>query len=121
MSCWVVPAIAAELWGISLEQVVQAMKTGRVPSRNEFGFSLVDVAPNSPGSQPTARPKHLRPPTFAEPKPARKAVQAQVTKTTHPSIAMDNDEGDLTWLEIREQVSQLRRPPGKPCSATIGT
>ena len=55
MSCWVVPDVAAELWGISVEEVMQSVREGRIPSRREFHFLLVDVAPDSP-QMPAAKP-----------------------------------------------------------------
>jgi hypothetical protein len=55
MSCWVVPDVAAELWGISVEEVMESVQAGRVPSRREFHFLLVDVAPDSP-QMPAAKP-----------------------------------------------------------------
>jgi hypothetical protein len=55
MSCWVVPDVAAELWGISVEEVMESVRQGRIPSRREFHFLLVDVAPDSP-RMPAAKP-----------------------------------------------------------------
>jgi hypothetical protein len=45
MSCWVVPTIAAELWGVTLDHVLGGVDEGMVRSRQEHGFLLVDVAP----------------------------------------------------------------------------
>ena len=47
MSCWVVPTIAAELWGVSLDHVLGQVGEGSVRSKTEHGFMLVDVAPFS--------------------------------------------------------------------------
>jgi len=49
MSCWVVPSLAAELWHIPLEQVWRRIRAGEIPSRQENGFTFVDVAPYGPG------------------------------------------------------------------------
>ena len=46
MSCWVVPTIAAELWGVPLDDLMGRIDDGTVPSRTEHGFVLVDVAPD---------------------------------------------------------------------------
>lgn len=67
MSCWVVPAVAADLWGVSLVSVLEAIRLGELPSRRDCDFLLVDVAPNSPQMPP---PKPYKaapppPPTFA--------------------------------------------------------
>lgn len=48
MSCWVVPTLAAELWGVSIAHVLEQIRDGLVPSREEHGFVVVDIAPESP-------------------------------------------------------------------------
>ncbi|HEY7089095.1 MAG TPA: hypothetical protein VH518_13455 [Tepidisphaeraceae bacterium] len=59
MSCWVVPSVAAELWGISVERILEGTRAGEIPSKTELGRMFVDVAPDSPKLQ---TPKALRPP-----------------------------------------------------------
>ena len=48
MSCWVVPTVAAELWGCSLESVLAAIRHGNVLTKDEGGWTFIDVAPESP-------------------------------------------------------------------------
>jgi len=48
MACWVVPTVAAELWGVSLQQVLDAILSGAISSRQDSDFTFVDVAPGSP-------------------------------------------------------------------------
>src|SRR5438477_9566377 len=48
MSCWVVPTVAAELWGCSVDEVMDSIYRGNVPSKEESGWTFVDVAPESP-------------------------------------------------------------------------
>ena len=48
MSCWVVPSLAAELWRMPLDQVMRLVADGAVPTKQEEGFTFIDVAPNSP-------------------------------------------------------------------------
>lgn len=45
MPGWVLPAVAAELWGVSIEQVMADVAAGRVSSRVEGEFIFVDVQP----------------------------------------------------------------------------
>jgi hypothetical protein len=45
MPGWVLPAVAAELWGVSVEQVMADVAAGRVNSRVEGEFIFVDVQP----------------------------------------------------------------------------
>lgn len=64
MPSWVAPVIAAELWGVSLGHVLGAIADGTIPSHQEYGFVLVDVAPD--GVTPPA-PRHREgppPPTY---------------------------------------------------------
>ena len=56
MSCWVVPSLAAELWRMPLEQVLKLVREGSVPSKEEEGFTFIDVAPTSPKMGPTFLP-----------------------------------------------------------------
>jgi len=64
MACWVVPTIAAELWNISVQHVLDGIREGRIPTRSENGFIFVDVAPNSPDITPPRKRPEDRPPTF---------------------------------------------------------
>src|SRR3712207_3351475 len=61
MACWVVPALAAEFWGISVDQVMGRVVDGSVGSKIEDGFLFVDVAPHA---LPFRYAPHERPPTF---------------------------------------------------------
>ena len=54
MSCWVVPNVAAEIWGISLDEVLSRIQSGVVVSKREYGFLLVDTAPLGPLFKSTA-------------------------------------------------------------------
>src|SRR5690348_17077985 len=61
MSCWVVPTIAADLWGCTVENVWAAIRDGRIPTREENGWLFVDAAPHGAD---IALPRPLRPATF---------------------------------------------------------
>src|SRR5437868_1301974 len=64
MSCWVVPNVAAEIWGISLDEVLQRIQSGSVVSKREYGFLLVDTAPLGPLFKSTATDGKARPRTW---------------------------------------------------------
>jgi hypothetical protein len=66
---WIVPSIAAEMWGISLEQVIQGIQSGSIPSRNEHGFVFVRHGEND-------APEVARVPTAFAPVPAVMQVAA---------------------------------------------
>ena len=60
MPCWVAPIVAAELWCVTPGHVLGAIADGSLPSRTEYGFVLVDVAPE--GACPTPRSRQGPPP-----------------------------------------------------------
>ena len=62
MSCWVVPTVAAEYWGISLDLVMRRITDGLVPHMNDSGFVFVDVDPWATACISAFR--HTPPPTF---------------------------------------------------------
>jgi hypothetical protein len=91
MSCWVVPSVAADLWGIPVSQVLDRIRAGLIPSRQELGFTIVDVAPQAP------KPASSRP----------------SRPLTYMALVEDEDADTFTadWRERRMQVSLLRRRP----------
>ena len=60
MSCWVVPAIAAEFWGVALDVVWDRIHSDLVPHKMENGFVFIDVDPWGPCTDSQVIP----PPTF---------------------------------------------------------
>ena len=125
MSCWVVPTLAAELWRLPLDQVLQRMKDGLVPTKREDGWTFIDVAPASPRLTTSSLPPELRPPTFTivqsdhTPTPADNAEEAQLAALTaaasDPEILSPVDEeepGTLgDWRAARARNARLRIPP----------
>lgn len=87
MSCWVAPAVAAEIWGVSVQQVMDRVKEGNYPCKVELGFTVVDIAPG-------CFPKPPRPDTF-------KVVEHAVIQQDEP----------LGWARKRRSVGSTRRRP----------
>jgi hypothetical protein len=109
MSCWVVPSIAAELWGVSVQQVLEGMNSGHIPSKSESGFTFVDVAPNSPKLE---TPRQIRP----EPPPTFQIVTHEEVVALSEDDEQDgpNDSGTIDlgdWREARGIAQKRRRPP----------
>ena len=103
MSCWVVPSIAADLWGVSVQQVMEGMKSGHIPNKTESGFTFVDVAPNSPKLETPRRFRPATPKTFTEVSPEELAA-----------LTGEQDEESINladWREARENSKRLRRRP----------
>ena len=104
MSCWVVPSIAAEMWGVSVNQILDGVKSGSIPSKSEQGFTFVDLAPDSPVFvAPKPRPALPPPPTYRI--LSREEIIALV------GDASDEFETDEDWRIGRSEASRMRRPP----------
>ena len=122
MPCWVVPVVAAELWGVSVDHVLRAVADGSVPSKQEYGFTVVDVVPDS-NALPPRRPDRPPPPTFVlieELTPIPAPVEAPVAPPTVdpddtselPPLDEEEDDVPITnWREVRSRVGRTRTPP----------
>lgn len=133
MSCWVVPALAAEIWGIPLQQVLNAVRLGEIPTKTAIGLTFVDVAPDGPTVRtgyrlPTARPNTFTPAVLAdelsesevaalspnasdEPSAAPEASQDEEREEEILSTVDEYEEGKLDWRHARRSASRLRRAP----------
>lgn len=141
MSCWVVPAVAAEYWGISLDLVMRRITDGLVPHMSDAGFIFVDVDPWSAAC--TGGFRQQPPPTFVSTAESPAPVESFSVVAAHDDMSPDeanpsnsspdrsdpSDEfeldqslpeldeeesatfGRLSWEEVRQQVSRTRRPP----------
>src|SRR4051812_34577767 len=128
MSCWVVPTVAAELWGVSVQQVLDAILSGSITSRHDSDFTFVDVAPGSPNVR---RPKPFRndPPTFTAitdeellalmaddaPAPTTQSIPEEIASPTSDEIAALIEMGD--WRRARGITSTKRKAPARPTAA----
>lgn len=130
MSCWVVPSVAAEFWGVSLDAIWTRVYAGQVPHKRDGGFVFVDVAPWSADFKGLIR--HEPPPTYTFEADAALEPQevALLTCTQEPAEQggpeQDTPEEDLPlleeegpaalsrfgWQETRERVARTRIPPG---------
>lgn len=131
MSCWVAPSLAAELWGISIEQVLQRTRSGEVACCEDYGFFLVDVAPESPAidiGRSAAPPPATFVPISAE---EMNALAGEPTDSTPPDSAPSSQPEDAPahpqedeghdppapavpfeeWRNVRRRMSRLRIPP----------
>ena len=114
MSCWVVPSIAAELWGLTVDQLMQRIQAGVLPSKKEEGFLFVDVAPHSDRISPPRRPRHERPPTFVPVTRATATPRAAANILSHEEeMALAGPAYPSDWRATRSRVMRMRRPPGR--------
>jgi hypothetical protein len=103
MSCWVVTSVAAELWGCSIDAVLNAIKSGNVPTKEEAGWTFVDVAPDSPKIE---APKSVRPPT----PDTYSIVSHQEAAALSEPLEAEN-ESQVDWRKVRQTVAGSRRAP----------
>jgi hypothetical protein len=106
MSCWVVPAVAAELWGLNVNQILERVRDGHVPSKLEMGFLMVDIAPNTT-SDATRAFRKMRPPTYVTLSPREDGLPAM-------ALAKSDEEADvfcIDWRQKRMEASLMRRRP----------
>jgi hypothetical protein len=130
MSCWVVPTLAAELWRLPLDQVLQRMKEGLVPTKREDGWTFIDVAPASPRVGQPSLPPEQRPPTFtlvqSDQTPSSAddleaaelaALKALTAAASDPEMLSPVDEvetGSLgDWRVARARNARMRIPPSR--------
>ncbi|CAN5526174.1 hypothetical protein BH09PLA1_BH09PLA1_23260 [soil metagenome] len=112
MSCWVVPTVAAELWGVSVDAILDRARSGQVPTRTENGFMFVDVAPDSTTCD---APRGIRPPTFTVVNETELAALHADEPPVHavasgpdPTAAAPDD-----WRTGRRLASRSRKRPAE--------
>jgi hypothetical protein len=109
-----VPSIAAELWGVDLDEVMKGMTNGHIPSKTEAGFTFVDVAPESPKIR---TPHALRetPATYTIITPQEQAMLTGIEpqcEAYEEYLADENETIDLcNWRQRREDVGKTRQRP----------
>lgn len=95
MSCWVAPAVAAEMWHCAIEQVLEAVRNGTLPSRVEGGFLLVEVAFGG-NTEPVTSKRRI--PRQAEPALAPPPIEAPPPNRSQEEIVTPQE---LAALEGR--------------------
>ena len=111
MSCWVVPSVAAEVWGVPVEQILQRIEDGQIATREDLGRMFVDVAPNSPTIE---TPRTLRPPTPPTYTVLTKEEAAALAQELEVKAEAEGDEQSIDlgdWREARDIAEKRRRPP----------
>ncbi|MDP9172353.1 MAG: hypothetical protein M3O30_00610 [Planctomycetota bacterium] len=136
MPCWVAPMIAAEIWGMSVDQVMAGIADGTIPSRMDGQFLFVWVHAADEALTP--------PPAFGQPvaqKSEPRAIETAVITPQEREALSDGFEAeeeasgkiDLSslidaatpeppfqgmdisqWRLARCQASRLRQGPRQP-------
>jgi hypothetical protein len=127
--CWVAPKIAAEIWGLSLGDILALVASGRISGCVNGGFEFVRLPRFSVFGQNLAPER--RPPTFH---PIDNVVHSEkprpeqvITPEERSALAGSEDESEMGpppdedpndnrisgWREGRRRASTMRRGPGR--------
>lgn len=79
MACWVLPTVAAELWGVPIDDVWTRIGAGTVETRVEHGSLLVDVGPRFVAPEPAA-PEHVEVQSFEPRAAAPDCLEGQIVE-----------------------------------------
>ncbi|HEY1922121.1 MAG TPA: hypothetical protein VGG44_05095 [Tepidisphaeraceae bacterium] len=136
MSSWVAPGIAAEIWGVSIDHVLDGIANGSIPSYVDGQFLFVDMA-GIGFPRTTPRPQVIEPDitdaeiealTFQPAGDYTKPVSSNDDTIIDDGILMADEEmiaeeGEIfeededstrdvsDWRSARDQTSRIRRPP----------
>ncbi|HWP40599.1 MAG TPA: hypothetical protein VNL70_06700 [Tepidisphaeraceae bacterium] len=127
MSCWVVPSVAAEIWGVSVDTILARINSGQIPTKTDLGRIFVDVAPHSPVLNTPRTRSSTRPATYrlVSSEPIQADTAQQPTATDQPAeplvqtcqadpdqICEDEQTINLgDWREARQSAGARRQPP----------
>jgi hypothetical protein len=107
MPAWVLPAVAAELWGVSQDHVLAEVSAGRLRFRREGEFLFVDVAP-SIGLPEVAE-------VIEETRPAMQYPRRRSLAWSVPNAMMSDDtNGAVPLVTPAERDALLDEMPAAP-------
>jgi len=122
MSCWVVPTVAAEIWGMSVDSIWKKIASGEIPHRMDEGWTFVDCAPGGPIFCPPKLPASERPPTWTT--ITEEELKALSDEPEPPAIKQFQDEDQeqdpdpepevssfKNWRTARQRTAKLRLAP----------
>lgn len=121
MSCWVVPSIAAEIWGMSLQHVLDQIEAGELATYQENDWLFVDVYPDGPVIDLANQQPLHRPPTYTAVSDDELAVLRDVPQSEEAEEHRDDPDASpdpepevsvfTDWRSARRRTSRLRLAP----------
>jgi hypothetical protein len=121
MPTWVVPSIAAEMWRVSLNDLLGQIASGSIPAKLEEGFTFVDVDPygSAPRARATKATRAERPATYRgltdqELRALHTETPLAVTPLAEPPVPSDETPAawqQMDWRAARRIVQRKRIPP----------
>lgn len=107
MPCWVVPSVASEIWHVPVDQILQAVRGGHIPSKHENGFTFIDVAPQSPSMSPPPRTPRPGPVAYKVPRPL-------TSRPADEPIPLPRPAEVITPIEMRHlHAEESNEPDGE--------
>lgn len=121
MPCWVVPSVASEIWHVPVDQILAAIKSGKLAHKAENGFTFVDVDPHA--ALPAAPPPRARVKPISYkvvrsrendqplqlPRPAEVITPAEQEELAAAEATPTSAMGD--WRRGRRGATARRTPP----------
>jgi hypothetical protein len=136
----VVPAVAAEYWGVTLDVVWDRIYSNLVPHKTERGFVFVDVDPwhpncdgflinDPPATFVPAGAGAVTEPVTSDTLLCEPTIELEEELLSGDSLSLDEEAmldedelpnldeeesatfGRLSWKEVRQSVARTRRPP----------
>jgi hypothetical protein len=135
LSCWVAPRIAAEIWGVSVSEILELIAHGRLLSCIDGGFSFVrlpqfaifgqrlPIERRPPTFNPVSDVVHFeKPPNEQIVTPAEQAAlsdehAADESELGPPPDEDPNDNRIAGWREGRKRAGAMRRGPTGPSTS----
>ena len=139
MSCWVVPTIEAEIWGVSVDHVLSQVRDGHLPHQIDEGFVFVDVFCHGGGGGCGVTRCEPPPPTFtvlseaevqalgeadadedSDEEPLIEPIEHLSIEDEPESRSPDDDEASVElgdWRAVRQRVGRTRIPPSSRAQA----
>jgi len=123
MSSWVAPSVAAEIWGISIEQILAGVADGSFQSYVDGQFLFVDLEgrgfskpPRSEACENIVTEQELAALTFQpidrQPRISPQEEEEALLDTEDAASMPEEDSRDVAlWRTARQQSARLRRPP----------
>ncbi|MGD0770530.1 MAG: hypothetical protein ABSB42_20280 [Tepidisphaeraceae bacterium] len=128
MSSWVAPSVAAEIWGISVEQILAGIADGSFQSYVDGQFLFVDLEGRGYSKPPrsaaaeivteqelaalTYQPIDRQPQISPEEEEGLRDTEGAASTTEDSDWMPEEDIRDVSlWRTARQQAARLRRPP----------
>jgi hypothetical protein len=117
MPSWVVPSVAAEIWGMTVEQILRKIQAGELEVMRDNGWVFVNVAPGGPMINPIKRvPRSERPRTYTvvtrEEEEALRVTESVVELEEEPHPDPEPEVSTFTnWRKARQRTARIRLAP----------